>query len=79
MLTLNWMLDEVVDTEKALALDILEHILIGTPAAPHLETCALQRTEQLLPYKPATTIGVNVFNGNGMTVMRALGGSARPA
>jgi Zn-dependent M16 (insulinase) family peptidase len=34
MLTVNWMLDEVVDVETALALDILEHILIGTPAAP---------------------------------------------
>jgi Zn-dependent M16 (insulinase) family peptidase len=34
MLTVNWMLDEVVDIESALALNILEHILIGTPAAP---------------------------------------------
>jgi Zn-dependent M16 (insulinase) family peptidase len=34
MLTVNWMLDEVVDVETAFALDILEHILIGTPAAP---------------------------------------------
>jgi Zn-dependent M16 (insulinase) family peptidase len=34
MLTVNWMLDEVVDVETALALGILEHILIGTPAAP---------------------------------------------
>jgi Zn-dependent M16 (insulinase) family peptidase len=34
MLTVNWMLDEVVDVETALALDILEHILIGTSAAP---------------------------------------------
>jgi Zn-dependent M16 (insulinase) family peptidase len=34
MLTVNWMLDEVVDNESALALNILEHILIGTPAAP---------------------------------------------
>jgi hypothetical protein len=35
MLTMNWMLDEVVDDiESALALGILEHILIGTPAAP---------------------------------------------
>jgi Zn-dependent M16 (insulinase) family peptidase len=34
MLTVNWMLDEVVDVETALALDILDHILIGTPAAP---------------------------------------------
>jgi Zn-dependent M16 (insulinase) family peptidase len=34
MVTVNWMLDEVVDVETALALDILEHILIGTPAAP---------------------------------------------
>ena len=31
---MNWMLDEVVDIESALALNILEHILIGTPAAP---------------------------------------------
>jgi hypothetical protein len=34
MLTVNWMLDEAVDVETALALGILEHILIGTPAAP---------------------------------------------
>src|SRR4030088_3160881 len=34
MLTVNWMLDEVVDIESDLALGILEHILIGTPAAP---------------------------------------------
>jgi Zn-dependent M16 (insulinase) family peptidase len=34
MLTVNWMLDEVVDVESALALNILEHILVGTPAAP---------------------------------------------
>jgi Zn-dependent M16 (insulinase) family peptidase len=34
LLTVNWMLDEVVDVESALALNILEHILIGTPAAP---------------------------------------------
>src|SRR5258708_17848990 len=34
MLTVNWMLDEEVDVERALGLDILEHILIGAPAAP---------------------------------------------
>ncbi len=34
MLTVNWMLDEVVDVETALAFGILEHILIGTPASP---------------------------------------------
>src|SRR6516162_3174017 len=34
MLTVNWMFDEPVDIEAALAFDILEHILIGTPAAP---------------------------------------------
>jgi presequence protease len=34
MLTVNWMLDEVVDVETALGFDILEHILIGTPASP---------------------------------------------
>jgi Zn-dependent M16 (insulinase) family peptidase len=34
MLTVNWMLDEAPDVETALALNILEHILIGTPAAP---------------------------------------------
>jgi Zn-dependent M16 (insulinase) family peptidase len=34
MLAVNWMLDEFVDVETALALGILEHILIGTPASP---------------------------------------------
>jgi len=34
MLTMNWMLDEASEVEAALALTILEHILIGTPAAP---------------------------------------------
>jgi Zn-dependent M16 (insulinase) family peptidase len=34
MLTVNWMLDEVVDVETALGFDVLEHILIGTPASP---------------------------------------------
>src|SRR5215472_2978792 len=34
MLTVNWMLDEPADVESALALNILEEILIGTPAAP---------------------------------------------
>jgi Zn-dependent M16 (insulinase) family peptidase len=34
MLTVNWMLEELVDVETALAFDILEHILIGTPASP---------------------------------------------
>ena len=34
MVTVNWMLDEVADVETGLAFDILEHILIGTPASP---------------------------------------------
>jgi Zn-dependent M16 (insulinase) family peptidase len=34
MVTINWMLDEIVDVEAALALKILDYILIGTPAAP---------------------------------------------
>jgi Zn-dependent M16 (insulinase) family peptidase len=34
MLTVNWMFDEPADIETALAFDILEHILIGTAAAP---------------------------------------------
>ena len=34
MLTVNWMFDEVRDVETALAFDILEYILIGTPASP---------------------------------------------
>jgi presequence protease len=34
MLTMNWMLDEAADVESALALGMLEQILIGTPAAP---------------------------------------------
>jgi presequence protease len=34
MISVNWMLDEIVDVETALGFDILEHILIGTPAAP---------------------------------------------
>jgi Zn-dependent M16 (insulinase) family peptidase len=34
MVTVNWMLDEIGDTEADLALRILNHILIGTPASP---------------------------------------------
>jgi presequence protease len=34
MVTVNWMLDEVGDSEPDLALRILDHILIGTPASP---------------------------------------------
>jgi Zn-dependent M16 (insulinase) family peptidase len=34
MLTVNWMLDEITDTETDLGLGILAYILIGTPAAP---------------------------------------------
>ena len=34
MISVNWMLDEVTDVEAALGLDVLEHILIGNPAAP---------------------------------------------
>jgi presequence protease len=34
MLTTNWMLDETLDPQLALALNILSDILIGTPASP---------------------------------------------
>jgi presequence protease len=34
MISVNWMIDEIVDVETALGFDILEHILIGNPAAP---------------------------------------------
>ena len=34
MVTVNWMLDEVGDSEADLALRILDHILIGTSASP---------------------------------------------
>ncbi|RMF86462.1 MAG: peptidase M16 [Nitrospinota bacterium] len=34
MTTVNWLLDETTDPEKTLALHILAHILIGTPASP---------------------------------------------
>jgi Zn-dependent M16 (insulinase) family peptidase len=34
MISVNWMIDEAVDVETALGFDILEHILIGNPAAP---------------------------------------------
>ena len=33
-LTVNWVLEETTDPETVLGLDILAHILIGTPAAP---------------------------------------------
>ncbi|MDZ4719543.1 MAG: insulinase family protein [Roseiflexaceae bacterium] len=32
--TLNWMFDEVADAELSLGLSVLEHVLIGTTAAP---------------------------------------------
>lgn len=34
MLTVNWLLDEMVEPERSLAWSILVHILIGTPASP---------------------------------------------
>ena len=34
MVTVNWALDEVTDVEATLALSILNHILVGTPASP---------------------------------------------
>ena len=34
MITVNWMIDEVGDSQNDLALRILDHILIGTPASP---------------------------------------------
>lgn len=34
MVTVNWLIPEPPDVEEALALDILEHALVGTPAAP---------------------------------------------
>lgn len=34
MLVINWLLPEIKDPEMKLALDILAHILVGTPASP---------------------------------------------
>lgn len=34
MVSVNWMLDEVSDPELALSLNVLESVLVGTPAAP---------------------------------------------
>jgi hypothetical protein len=34
MVTVNWMIDQIPDTETDLGVGILEHILIGTPASP---------------------------------------------
>src|SRR3569833_2593084 len=34
MVTVNWMLDEILDPETLIALSVLEHILVGTAAAP---------------------------------------------
>ena len=34
MVTVNWMLDELTDPKTTLALNILEHVLVGNPAAP---------------------------------------------
>jgi len=34
MVTVNWMLDEIVDTEALIALSVLEHVLVGNPASP---------------------------------------------
>ena len=34
MIKVSWMLNEIADAETALGLGILEHILLGTPAAP---------------------------------------------
>jgi Zn-dependent M16 (insulinase) family peptidase len=34
MVTVNWMLDEIDDPEMVLSLNVLEHVLLGTPASP---------------------------------------------
>src|SRR5258708_27900195 len=34
MISVNWMIDEITDIETALGFDILEHVLVGNPAAP---------------------------------------------
>ena len=34
MMTVNWLSDELTDPETVLALNVLEYILVGTPAAP---------------------------------------------
>ncbi|MDB5539586.1 MAG: peptidase [Devosia sp.] len=34
MVSVNWMLDEITDPETMLALNVLESVLVGTPAAP---------------------------------------------
>jgi Zn-dependent M16 (insulinase) family peptidase len=34
MVSINWLLDEVTDSETVLTLNILESVLVGTPAAP---------------------------------------------
>ncbi len=34
MIKVNWMLDEIADVETVLALNILDYILLGTPASP---------------------------------------------
>ena len=34
MVSVNWMLDEITDPETQLALNILESVLVGNPAAP---------------------------------------------
>ena len=34
MATVNWMIDQIADAETDLGINILEHILIGTPASP---------------------------------------------
>ena len=34
MATVNWMIDQIRDSETDLGVGILEHILIGTPASP---------------------------------------------
>ena len=34
MVTVNWMLDEIDDPETVMSLNVLEHVLLGTPASP---------------------------------------------
>jgi Zn-dependent M16 (insulinase) family peptidase len=34
MVTVNWMLDEIEDSETVMALNVLEHVLVGNSAAP---------------------------------------------
>jgi Zn-dependent M16 (insulinase) family peptidase len=80
MATVNWMIDQIPDAETDLSINILEHILIGTPASPLRKALVDSRLgediagrgldDQLL--QPMLSVGLKGLDANGTEKVEAL-------